>query len=142
MQMLGLSLFVYTVGLAVGYVFFTTLRRQAPALLVAAGATLASVGAAVVLGRWAGLSAPLVAGVFAGTTTTTPGLAAATQAAGGSGEPGVGNAFGHPVGVIVTIVVLVLVTRRPLSGRHGPVPVTSSGLVTSSVRVARDMSLD
>ena len=90
---IGLALFVYTIGLAAGASFFRDLRKQAP-LLIGAVALLALYALIVSFGGKAlGLSSPLLGGMFAGSLTTTPALAAATDAAGGSAQPAVGYAM-------------------------------------------------
>lgn len=141
LQTFGLALFVYTVGLAVGYTFFTTLKRQAWILLASAGVLAISVGVSIGVGRLLGLSAPMVAGAYAGATTTSPALAAATQAAGNT-IPSVGNALSYPVGVIVTMLTLVIVTAVPLPSRRDPEPVTSGTLCARSVEVTRHTPLE
>ena len=78
---IGLALFVYTIGLAAGASFFRDLRKQAP-LLIGAVALLALYALIVAFGGKAlGLNSPLLGGMFAGSLTTTPALAAATDAA-------------------------------------------------------------
>ncbi|HEU0265812.1 MAG TPA: transporter, partial [Geobacterales bacterium] len=75
---LGLVLFVYTVGLASGHTFLSSLRRDGlrPNLLVALTISVTAL-AMVGVGRLFTLSAPSVAGLFTGTLTNTPALAAA-----------------------------------------------------------------
>lgn len=75
---LGLVLFVYTVGLASGPGFFASLRLRGVrdnglALAVLCG----SLAFALLLGRFAGLPGPLLAGMFCGALNNTPALAAA-----------------------------------------------------------------
>ena len=90
---IGLALFVYTIGLAAGASFFRDLRKQAP-LLIGAVALLALYSLIVAFGGKAlGLNSPLLGGMFAGSLTTTPALAAATDAAGGSAQTAVGYAL-------------------------------------------------
>jgi putative transport protein len=78
--LLGLVLFVYPIGLASGPAFFRALRRKgvrdnalvAGVLVLAALFTFA-------IGHALGLDAPLTAGLFAGSLTNTPALAAAIE---------------------------------------------------------------
>jgi putative transport protein len=124
---LGLILFVYTVGLQSGSVFFNLFRRQwlrltALAVVAIAGAALATVAAAQLLG----ISAPVASGLFCGGLTNTPALAAAVEAlraslAGSSLDPAqlrplldgptVGYSIAYPFGVVGLIVAMQVTTR-------------------------------
>lgn len=132
---IGLALFVYTIGLAAGASFFRDLRKQAP-LLIGAVALLALYSLIVAFGGKAlGLNSPLLGGMFAGSLTTTPALAAATDAAGGSAQPAVGYAIAYPVGVIVTMVVVTTLMRVKLPAKNDPDPASAAGLATQTIRV-------
>ena len=132
---IGLALFVYTIGLAAGASFFRDLRKQAP-LLIGAVALLAVYALIVAFGGKAlGLNSPLLGGMFAGSLTTTPALAAATDAAGGSAQPAVGYAIAYPVGVIVTMVVVTALMRVKLPAKNDPDPASAAGLATQTIRV-------
>ncbi len=138
-QTLGLALFVYTVGLAGGYQLVTTFRRQLPTLLAGLVVLVATAAVAAAGGLLLGLSAPMMAGAFAGSLTATPALAAATEASGGSGDPAVGYSLGYPVGVTLSIfVIAVLVTRR-WPGKRDTAPSAGGGLHAISVAVDRDV---
>jgi putative transport protein len=124
---LGLILFVYTVGLQSGSVFFNLFRRQW--LKLTALAVVASAGAAivtVVAARLFGLSAPVASGLFCGGLTNTPALAAAVEALraslAGSGldparlrpvldGPTVGYSIAYPFGVVGLILAMQVTTR-------------------------------
>jgi putative transport protein len=124
---LGLILFVYTVGLQSGSVFFNLFRRQWLKLTLLA--VIASAGAAVVAlvaARLLRLSAPVVSGLFCGGLTNTPALAAAVEALreslSGSGlqperlralmdGPTVGYSIAYPFGVVGLIVAMQVATR-------------------------------
>jgi putative transport protein len=79
-HLLGLVLFVYSVGLSSGPGFFGSLRRHGArnAALVALTVCVAA-GTTLVAGRLAGFDAPRSAGLFAGALTNTPSLAAAVD---------------------------------------------------------------
>ncbi|MGV9182424.1 aspartate:alanine exchanger family transporter [Arcanobacterium canis] len=111
-QSLGLGLFVYMVGISAGQTFFSDLRRQAK--FIFSSVLVLGVGGAVVvfLGNILGLSRDLGIGIFAGAMTTTPALAAATDAATNKDAPGVGYALGYPMGVIVAIILVSIVVGR------------------------------
>ncbi|MBO2519545.1 MAG: transporter [Firmicutes bacterium] len=113
----GLVLFVYTVGLASGPGFFAGLRRRGLrdtsfALLV----LLLTTGASWLIGRLLGLPGPLLAGLFAGSLTNTPALAAVLERIGGTNEPlalpAVGYSLAYPVGVLIVIGACYVATRR------------------------------
>ena len=124
---LGLILFVYTVGLQSGSVFFNLFRRQwlrltALAVVAIAGAALATIVAAQLLG----ISAPVASGLFCGGLTNTPALAAAVEAlraslAGSSLDPAqlrplldgptVGYSIAYPFGVVGLILAMQVTTR-------------------------------
>ena len=101
-QQVGLALFVYTVGIASGATFVSSLKTNAPLIF---GAGLASVAGALVAGLAGaalGFSPALSTGVFTGALTAAPALDAASRL---SGDPqaAVGYATAYPVGVLVGI---------------------------------------
>ena len=119
---LGLALFVYTVGLASGPGSLSALRRRGltvDALVLAAivAASLVAVAGHELLG----LSAARATGTFAGGETNTPALAAAIEMLEGkaefarlAAEPIVGYSLAYPLGVVLPLRYLVvwLVLRR------------------------------
>ena len=120
-HLLGLVLFVYTVGLSSGGAFFQSFRRggiQANALVLG-GLSFAAV-LTIVIAKALDLHGPLAAGVFAGSLTNTPALAAVLQSIATSGlrglpalldQPVVGYSITYPIGVIGMIVVLQVTQR-------------------------------
>ncbi len=126
---LGLILFVYTIGLQSGPTFFTsfgkrTLRANVYAFVVIVLAALLSVLAA----RVAGLSGPAIAGVFCGALTNTPALAASIESVKASlpglgtspavareivSAPVIGYSVSYPFGVIGVLVGFYLMMRLP-----------------------------
>ena len=145
---LGLILFVYTVGLQSGPIFFNLFRRQwvkltALALLATVGAALATVAAT----RALGIAAPVAAGLFCGSLTNTPALAAAIEALRNSvaplglgaqatrtllDGPTVGYSVAYPFGVIGLILAMQLATklRRPDFAEEQRRARKASGLAT------------
>lgn len=120
-KMLGLAIFVYSIGLSSGPSFFSTLKSRGFAnVLLAAGAlTLLSVMIGVMASAF-GFSASAAAGLLAGITTNTPALATlldAIQARGGdqtaamSDSAVVGYSISYPMGVIGLMVAMVIVRR-------------------------------
>jgi putative transport protein len=121
LHLLGLCLFVYSVGLNSGPGFVSTLRRHGArnGALVA----LALVGSALVTlvgARLTGLDVATSAGLFAGSLTNTPALAAALemlqQVQPGATErvlsaPVVAYSVAYPLGVLIPILAIGLVPR-------------------------------
>jgi putative transport protein len=120
--LLGLVMFVYTVGLSSGPTFFQALRRQGlrDNLLVVGMLVTAAVALAV-LQRMLGLRPALAAGMFAGSFTNTPALASvldylrsyAPEAAREQllSEPVVGYSAAYPLGVIIPMLAMLIVRR-------------------------------
>ena len=120
--LIGLVLFVYTVGLSSGVGFFASFRRKGwrdnlfvlALLLVAAGLTL---GIRNVLG----LKAAVTAGMFAGSLTNTPTLAAILDAVKSMtpanaldqalAEPVVGHSIAYPMGFLGMMLAMTLAKR-------------------------------
>jgi len=126
---LGLALFVYTVGVASGPGFLGALRRRglaANGLVVAA--ILAASAVAVAGHALLGLPASRAAGAFTGAETNTPALAAAIERlkeqpdfASLAAEPVVGYSLAYPVGVLLPLFAVWLALRRR-RGEDAPVP--------------------
>src|SRR5471032_506220 len=116
--LLGLVLFVYTVGLANGASFVAALVRgrglRINALVVLVLIVMA--GLTLVIQRVLRLSPPMAARMFAGTLTNTPTLAAELEflrhADTESAEPVVAYSLTYPVGVLGMIVALTIARRR------------------------------
>lgn len=120
--LLGLVLFVYTIGLSSGPSFFASLRRKGlrDNLLILAMVLL---GGAIAVGAsfFAGLGASLTAGLFAGSLTNTPALAGVIESlkrgAGGAvtdallAEPVVGYSIAYPMGVLGAILAIYFAQR-------------------------------
>jgi putative transport protein len=113
----GLILFVYTIGMQVGPGFLASLRKQGLPLNLMAG-SIVILGALITLGIWSldRQRVPITAavGLFAGSTTNTPSLAAAQQALKDKGItpeeaaiPGMAYAVAYPFGIIGIIVTML-----------------------------------
>jgi putative transport protein len=114
----GLILFVYTIGVQAGPGFMASLRRQGlPLNLLAAAVVLLGVAVTVVVAKIGGVPMSNAVGLFAGATTNTPSLAAASQAlrdakgaAGAALVPGTvaGYAIAYPFGIVGIILTMLL----------------------------------
>jgi putative transport protein len=115
--LLGLVLFVYTIGLSSGPSFFASLRRKGLRdNLLVLGMILLAVGLTVGAASLAGLSGPVAAGLFAGSLTNTPALAGVIEALKRSAEgaisdaalaaPVVGYSVAYPMGVLGMILAI------------------------------------
>lgn len=142
-QMFGLVLFVYTVGLSSGPGFFASLGRRglavnaAVAALAALGSVLAALAAHVL--HVPGASA---AGLFAGSLTNTPALAAVVEALKGHGAaenalalPVVAYSISYPLGVIGVLVVMIVGERLAGTRPNEAPAVEHHGLTAETVRV-------
>src|ERR1700733_16293849 len=116
----GLILFVYTVGLQVGPSFFSSLKRQGLELNLL-GAAIVLLGGLMVIGLrfLLNFSVPAIAGLFSGSTTNTPSLAAGQAAlltlknlpTGSSDLLGMGYAVAYPFGVVGIILTMLLIRK-------------------------------
>ncbi|MFP4352251.1 MAG: aspartate:alanine exchanger family transporter [Puniceicoccaceae bacterium] len=111
---IGLLLFAYCVGVGAGNRFFASLKREGVALLkvsvaVVVAATLTAWGVA----RLLSIPPDLAGGLFAGALTSTPALAAATEALDAAGRSNlvVGYGIAYPFGVIVVVLFVQFLPR-------------------------------
>jgi putative transport protein len=139
---LGLVLFVYSVGVAGGPAFFSSLGRAAlrTGAVVLAGLCVAA-AVTVSLGRALGLGGPTIAGLYAGSVTNTPALASVVEAlrAGASthlSDPVVGYSMAYPMGVLAVLMVMHLL-RGAERGPRAP-SASPGGLVSRTARITRD----
>ncbi|NJN16234.1 MAG: transporter [Oscillochloris sp.] len=121
LYLFGLVLFVYTIGLSSGPGFFASLRRKGVrdnllVLGVILLATASTVAASFVLS----LPATITAGLFAGSLTNTPALAAVLEQLKGTtdgvneallAEPVVGYSIAYPMGVLGMILAIYTLQR-------------------------------
>jgi putative transport protein len=111
---LGLALFVYTMGLSVGPGFVASLRRAGLRWNVFALATIAIVaGAVAAMTLLLHLPGPLGAGFFTGVLTNTPALAAVVQRLDGPAAdlPVVAYSLAYPASVVSGLIA-ISVTQR------------------------------
>lgn len=125
----GLSLFTYCVGLGAGPQLQRFLRPSLPVLGMVALLLGALAPIAALIGRALGLARAEVAGLYAGSLTNTPALAAAQSLLEPAerGQPVVGYALTYPFGVI-GMLLAVLATRRvvpPVAGTSGALQLQS-----------------
>lgn len=117
--LLGLVIFVYTVGLSSGPGFFASFnRRGLRDNLLAAGVLLVAAGLAYVAHLLFGIPPAVAAGMFAGSLTNTPALAGVLDVLRGQGvpdalltEPVIGYSVAYPMGVLAMLTVLALGRR-------------------------------
>lgn len=114
---LGLVLFVYCVGIGAGDRFFASLAREGAALaklavlIVVLGAAMTWIGATLL-----DIPTGLATGIFAGSLTSTPALAAATEgmnlaAKGGTDAVSIGYGIAYPFGVIGVVLFVQVLPR-------------------------------
>jgi len=150
--MLGLAIFVYSVGLASGRAFVASLRRDGlrDSLVAVGAAALSALGAQVVRIVF-DLDPGSTAGLFAGAQTNTPALAAAVEAlrSGAAGrtvsEPVVAYSICYPMGVIGVVLAIRLawILFRPDLAAEGTrlaeLGAANAPISSASVRVERDL---
>lgn len=119
---LGLVLFVYTIGLSSGSIFFTSLRRSGLRYngLVAGGIVFAAL-LTVVARVFLPLRATLAAGLFAGSLTNTPALAGVLEHVKHAApvgvletwlsDPVVAYSLTYPMGVLGMILAMFVLQR-------------------------------
>ncbi len=110
----GLVLFVYCVGIAAGGRFFAAIRREGSSLAVLSAVIVGS-GAilAVAAGKLFDIPRDLIAGIFAGSLTSTPALAAANEALKSAGDSAlvIGYGIAYPFGVIGVVLFVQALPR-------------------------------
>lgn len=129
---LGLVMFAYTVGVISGPTFFGSLRTGWKLMCAVAVVLASAAGVAVALGKGLGLSAPVIAGSFAGSLTNTPALAAASERAADPGGPTIGYSITYLWGVLGMMLATAWVLRR-----H-PDETIAEPLVHQTIRVDRE----
>lgn len=115
--MLGLVLFIYSIGLSNGAVFLEALRKRGlKANLLALGGLALTFVIGYLAIRWFGIKNSYAAGIIAGATTNTPALAAAIETLKLTSvpqvylqvfqEPIVAYSLTYPMGVLGVILVI------------------------------------
>lgn len=139
--LVGLALFTYCVGLAAGPQLSRFLRPSLPTLAIVALLLAALAPVAALLGHLLGLSRAETAGLYSGSLTNTPALAAAQSLldADEQGAPVVGYALTYPYGVVGMLLAVVVAFRVV------PAPTTTDArgaeLQSISVRVGSGRAL-
>ena len=132
-QVLGLVLFTYMVGVSAGPAFLASLRGRG-LRNVAAVVTMIVTAMLVVsgLGHWAGMQGSAIVGTFAGALTNTPALGAVLDhaSAAGATHAAVGYSLAYPGGVLGALLAAHVALRgrrrraaaddghRPVDGRE------------------------
>ncbi|MEI7769620.1 MAG: TrkA C-terminal domain-containing protein [Chloroflexales bacterium] len=120
--LLGLVIFVYMIGLSSGPGFFASLRRKGLRdNMLVVGVIVLCVGVTAAAHSILGLSGPLAAGMFAGSLTNTPALAAILEQIKHAApdqltdqllaEPVVGYSVTYPMGVLGMILTIYILQR-------------------------------
>lgn len=111
----GIALFVTSVGFIAGPKFFRNFVKNAKSyvllglLIIAAGAAVCVAVVFITGGR---VTPALAAGLFTGALTSTPGLAAAKEAAGELGsQAATGYGIAYPFGVIGVVLFVQLIPK-------------------------------
>ncbi len=122
---LGLVLFAYTIGVAAGPSFFATVRSGGRSLVLVVGLLVLAAATTLGVGHLVGLSGPVLSGVYAGSLTNTPALAASIEQL-GSAEPTVGYSVTYLFGVLGMLVAAAVslrtTVRTPPASPTGATP--------------------
>lgn len=112
---LGLILFVYAIGLSSGVGFFHAMRERGIKFNIATFASLVLAAIlAILIGRILCLSPELIAGVFCGSLTNTPALAAVTQIVPNPSnltQPAVGYSVTYPFAILTFLIAFQIFIR-------------------------------
>lgn len=117
---LGLVLFVYSIGIGSGRVFFDSIKRNGSRDILFGVLMLSlSAGLAVVIHFAFGFEAATTTGIYSGSTTNTPALAAVIEQISNSPNGGstltemavVAYSFTYPMGVMGAIIAILLLER-------------------------------
>ncbi|GLI39878.1 transporter [Geobacter hydrogenophilus] len=119
---LGLALFVYTIGLSSGPAFVASLRQDGVRNnLLILGVLVLAAALTVAAQRFLGLPGTVTAGLFAGSLTNTPALAGALETIKHLApqnlmeqflaEPVVGYSIAYPMGVMGVVLAISLVQK-------------------------------
>ncbi|MCK5824162.1 MAG: transporter [Ichthyobacteriaceae bacterium] len=107
-QQIGLVLFIYTIGMQAGPTFFSSFKSQGLKLIALAGITVTTGGiVAMVISSTMGVEMEMMTGLLTGALTSTPGLAAAIEAA-QSPVASIGYGVAYPFGVLGVILFVKL----------------------------------
>lgn len=112
---IGIALFVTSVGFIAGPKFFRNFLKNAKSYVLL-GLLIIAVGAAVCVGTvlvsGGKVTPPLAVGLLTGALTSTPGLAAAKEAAGEFGsQAATGYGIAYPFGVIGVVLFVQLIPK-------------------------------
>lgn len=108
---IGLICFVTAVGFIAGPGFFRNFKKSAIAYVLL-GIVIILAGACTCVGimKLAGVETDLAVGMMSGALTSTPGLAAATEAT-GSARASVGYGIAYPFGVVGVVLFVQLIPK-------------------------------
>lgn len=106
----GLAMFAYVIGVGAGPSFFAAIRTGGRALGVIVGALVLGGVVTVLAANALGLSGPILSGIYAGSLTNTPALAAATEAW-SSDLPTVGYSVTYLFGVLGMLLAALIGIR-------------------------------
>ncbi|WP_243077302.1 aspartate:alanine exchanger family transporter [Microbacterium sp. SS28] len=134
----GLVVFAFCTGILAGPGFFNAMKTAYPLMIVVSIVLALAAGTALVLGKWAGLSAVTIAGVFAGAATNTPALAAT----GGSAEATVGYASTYAFAIVAAMAAVALALRNREKDKDTPSPIVDKPVRvdTTSIPKAADIA--
>ncbi len=110
---MGLVLFVTSIGFVAGPNFFRNFKQNAASyVLIGVSMMISSAVSCVFIIKLSGIDPALAVGLFAGGLSSTPGLAAALEAAGDYGSlVSIGYGIAYPFGVISVVLFVQLIPK-------------------------------
>lgn len=110
---MGLVCFVTSVGLVAGPNFFRNFKQNATSyVLIGLFIILSGAACCILITKFSGISPALAVGLLTGSLTSTPGLAAAIEAAGVNGHlASIGYGIAYPFGVISVVLFVQLMPK-------------------------------
>jgi putative transport protein len=132
---LGLALFAYCIGVSAGPSFFAALRTGGRVLAAVVAILVGAAAVTVAVGTALGLSGPVLSGIYAGSLTNTPALAASVEQW-SSQQPVVGYSVTYLGGVLGMLLAAGVAARTSRPADAPPEPAGApSELGRATVRV-------
>lgn len=122
---LGLAVFAFAIGINSGHSFFNNLKKATLPLLATLIILLITAATAYGMGSFFNMNAAEIGGIFAGSTTNTPALAAVGKASGQPGTATVSYSITYLFGVVGMLVFTQMALRYGRNDKDKPVPIMS-----------------
>jgi putative transport protein len=138
----GLAVFAYAVGVTAGPSFFASLRTGAGPVSTVILTLVGLGGLTWLIARVMGFDNGTAAGLYAGSNTNTPGLAAALVRLDGAPEPTVAYSLTYVGGVLVMLAASAYVLRQAVHSPTAADETQPPAVVNATIKVTLDNALD